>query len=136
MILSNICGVGMSFNAANSTKTMLPSKTNSKLNHLKIHVENTKAVNMKIREGGQFTLIEHSGKKTHADAELDCIERNGHLASINNLNDYYKVSIVSNKPPEAWLGGRVDLSDGEWIWSDNIIQSRRILMPYYALRCG
>ncbi|XP_037614357.1 ladderlectin-like isoform X4 [Sebastes umbrosus] len=60
--------------------------------------------------------------KTWSNAERYCQDYGGNLASVHNLNDQQFIQSVilsiTEKYPEAWLGGYDAQQEGTWFWSD------------------
>nr|XP_015209622.1 PREDICTED: ladderlectin-like [Lepisosteus oculatus] len=59
-------------------------------------------------------------EKTWADAEMDCIELGGNLASVHSEEEetFLLHLIVSKRATSTWLGGSDGEQEGKWLWSD------------------
>ena len=54
------------------------------------------------------------------DAEDDCVEEGGHLASVHTFTEYkFVLSLTTESSLEhIWLGATDSLHEGSWVWSD------------------
>ncbi|XP_041634971.1 ladderlectin-like [Cheilinus undulatus] len=69
-------------------------------------------------KGRCFLFI--STKETWADAEKDCLNRGGHLASVHRSSEHNFIRTyilgIAHSSPLTWLGGSEQ--EGTWFWSD------------------
>ncbi|CAJ1059443.1 galactose-specific lectin nattectin-like [Xyrichtys novacula] len=61
-------------------------------------------------------------QKSWSDAEDDCIDRGGNLASVRDSNQYQSLQemiyTATGEHQQAWLGGYDAAEEGCWLWSD------------------
>ena len=61
-------------------------------------------------------------KRNWREAESHCASKGGHLASVSSQEDWERlqafVTMIGIERKWIWLGGRKDVTDGNWTWSD------------------
>ena len=92
------------------------AKAKDDILHLEIQVANDKGWEVQYRQGSKYVLYKSQQLSWH-DAEKFCLERNGHLASVESwleTNQLGSGHFLSN----AWIGGSDIVRESVWTWSD------------------
>ncbi|XP_041642005.1 type-2 ice-structuring protein-like [Cheilinus undulatus] len=80
------------------------------------------------RQSGEWTVVGNHQylyveyPQTWTEAEQNCHQLGGHLASVHSHFDNHQIRLLVTRMtggnPEAWLGGSDQYREGNWGWND------------------